>query len=189
MAVKPATTRALAVAAGLAVAALLGAGCTTPGPGGPGNPDMARVYGPGAYQLRGHGGGYAAELIVKQIKNGIVVLAAGGSYKTSSHLCAPGFSFSFYKHGRKQLTWAAPWGPDCSVKYTSGDHLVCLSSSHVSARNTPRTDLMGCAHPVFPAFTGTDVKLTAENKVTDLRYTVRSFGILLLPRSGARSEQ
>jgi hypothetical protein len=183
-------TKRTLVAAALAMAALLVAGCSSSGSSGPGNSAVSRVYGSGAYQLRGERRGYSAEIIVKQIKNGIVVLAAGGSYRMSTHLCVPGFSFTFYENGRKQLTWTAPTSSDCRVSYASGYHPVCLSAAHIPAGKTPRTDLIGrCSHPVFLPDTGTEVKLIAENKVNGLRYTVKSVGILLLSRSGAGAEQ
>ena len=183
-------TKSALVAAALAMAALLVAGCSSSGSSGPGNSAVSRVYGSGAYQLRGERRGYSAEIIVKQIKNGIVVLAAGGSYRMSTHLCVPGFSFAFYENGRKQLTWTAPTSSDCRVSYASGYHPVCLSAAHIPAGKTPRTDLIGrCSHPVFLPDTGTEVKLIAENKVNGLRYTVKSVGILLLSRSGAGAEQ
>jgi hypothetical protein len=183
-------TKSALVTAALAMAALLVAGCSSSGSSGPGNSAVSRVYGPGAYQLRGERRGYSAEIIVKQIKNGIVVLAAGGSYRMSTHLRVPGFRFAFYENGRKQLTWTTPTSSDCRVSYASGYHPVCLSAAHIPAGKTPRTDLIGrCSHPVFLPDTGTEVKLIAENKVNGLRYTVKSVGILLLSRRGAGAEQ
>lgn len=178
---------------GVAALTLL-AGCSSPGlhgSGGPGGSAVSRAYGPGAYRLRGHARGYSAEVIVRQVKGGIAVLAAGGSYTMSNRLCVPGFSFVFNENGKERLKWAVPAWSDCLRRYASGDHLVCLSSAHVPVGATPGGEPAGrCDHPVFPAaHTGVDASLTAENKVTGVRYTVKSVGILLLPRSEAGGEQ
>lgn len=177
------------IAAGMAVLTLLAA-CTSPAPRSSPAWDASRTFGPGAYVLRGHERGYSAQVVVKQVEGGIAVLAAGGSYRMGSHLCSPGFRFVFSVNGRPRLAWDAPPVDNCLTGYAPPNRLVCLSSSDVKAGPAPGADLIGgCDHPVFPVGTGTGASLTAIRKTTGTRYTVKTVGIALLPRNGARTEQ
>jgi hypothetical protein len=181
--------RALTVAAAAAIT-LLTAACSSLGLSGSGDAfggaALPAAYGSGVYRLRAHTDGYSAEVIVKQAKGGIAVLAVEGAFNKRSHLCTPGLTFALNENESARLTWTMPTQPGCVKKYTSSDYLVCLSSSRIPAGAMPKGDLIaGCDHPVLPVSTGISASLTAKMQATGARYLVDSVGIILRPRSTA----
>lgn len=185
--------RALTVA-GAAAVTLLMAACSSLGLSGSGDAlggsALPAAYGSGVYRLRGHTEGYSAEVIVKQAKGGIAVLAVQGSFDKHGHLCAPGLAFALNENDSGSLKWTMPAQPGCVKKYTSSDYLVCLSATGIPGEAMPKGDLIaGCDHPVLPVNTGINASLTAKKRATGVRYLVNSVGIILLPLSRAGREK
>ena len=173
--------------AGAAALTVLIAGCSSLNLTGAG--DMVggsppSAYGSGAYQLRGHTDGYTAEVIVRQAKGGIAVLAVAGAFSKRRHLCAPELSFVLNESDSGSLKWTMPTQAGCISSYASSDYLVCLSAADVPAGAMPEGDrVSGCDHPVLPVSTGINASLTARRQATGSRYVVNSVGIILRPRS------
>ncbi|HUZ23084.1 MAG TPA: hypothetical protein VMV07_04900 [Streptosporangiaceae bacterium] len=141
---------------------------------------LPAAYGSGVYRLRGHTGGYTAEVIVKQAKGGIAVVAVKGAFHRRRQLCAPGLTFALNENDSGRLKWTMPPQPGCAKNYISSEYLVCLSSSRIPAGAMPKGDsIAGCDHPVLPVSTGINASLTARNQSTGIRYLVSSIGIVL----------
>jgi hypothetical protein len=197
----------LLVRAVAAALTLLAAACTSPsrpprppspqGPGGSATNAVLHEYGVKAYRVGGEIRRYSAEVILKQVPGGVAILAVGGSYHTRLKLCRPEFTFQFSVNGHKRLKWAAPAGSGCDSSNASGYRAVCMADSHhphgatAMSRRVPRTVLIaGCDHPVMPLPTGTLARVTALHWAAfHGRAPVASVGILLLPKSGANTEQ
>jgi hypothetical protein len=183
------------IVAGAAGLALLAAACgttaaSTQGPRGAATAKALRAYGGHAYRLGTEKGDYSTELIARQVRGGIAVLAVGYSFDRTQGLWSPALTITFYWQGSPLYRSALAVWQHHAFDYASGYRPICISSSGPMPNDAVSEYVgAGCTHPVFPIDVAAKSSLTAENASNGERYVVTSAGIILFSQSGASSEQ
>jgi hypothetical protein len=179
-------------------AAVLSAACSGSSPQGPQGPATAAVlheYGHGSYWLGTATKTYSAEVIVKPVRGGVAVLAAGGYLAISSGVCVPNIDYSFLANGRTWFSWKTPLYEQCPVsRLASGFYRVCIAvPGHqgqvgLAPAAAPGSDLIGgCVRPVIPLHASVIARLLSENKHGTWQ-AVASVSFTIQARSNAASD-